>query len=56
MKNPMSLSFLRLLTHVRFFSKTWSNTFRNVLVYVKEQESQKDISEPCKKIHVPEKV
>ena len=32
---------LRLLTHVRFFSKTWSDNFRSVLIYGKEQESRK---------------
>ena len=34
-------SNLRLLTHVGFFSKTWSDTFRSVLIYRKEQESGK---------------
>ena len=33
--------FLRLLTHVRFFSKTWSDNFRSVSIYGKEQESRK---------------
>ena len=32
---------LRLLTHVGFFSKTESDTFRGVLIYGKEQESRK---------------
>ena len=32
---------LRLLTHVGFCSKTWSDTFRSVLIYGKEQKSQK---------------
>ena len=35
------LKSLRLLTHVRLFSKTGSNTFRSVLIYEKEQESRK---------------
>ena len=32
---------LRLLTHVGVFWKTWSDTFRSVLIYKKEQESPK---------------
>ena len=32
---------LRLLTLVEFFSKTGSDTFRNVLINGKEQESRK---------------
>ena len=32
---------LRLLTRVRFFSKTGSDTFKSVLIYGKEQESRK---------------
>ena len=32
---------LRLLTHVDIFSKTGSDTFRNVLIHGKEQESHK---------------
>ena len=28
----------------RIFSKTWSDNFRSVLIYGKEQESQKNIS------------
>ena len=48
---------LRLLTHVGFFSKTWSDTFKSVLVCEKEQEPRKKlISLPYKNIHLPEKV
>ena len=47
---------LRLFTHVGFFSKTGSDTFRSVLIYGKAQELEKSISSPCKKIHLPEKV
>ena len=32
---------LRLLTHVGFFSKTWSDNFRCVSIYGKEQEFRK---------------
>ena len=35
--------YLKLLTRVRFFSKTGSDTFRSVLIYGKEQESRKSI-------------
>ena len=35
---------LRLLTHVGFFSKKWSDTFRNVLICGKEQESDEKVS------------
>ena len=38
----MLLIFLRLLTHVGFFSKKRSDNFRSVLMYGKE--SQKKIS------------
>ena len=34
---------LRLLTHVRFFSKTESDTFRSVFIYGKEQEFGKKV-------------
>ena len=34
------IKLVRLLTHVGFFSKTGSDTFRNVLIYRKEQESR----------------
>ena len=34
---------LKSLTHVGFCSKSWSDTFRSVLVYGKEQESRKKI-------------
>ena len=47
---------LRLLTHVRFFLKTGSDTFRSVLIYGKEQESRKKIFVIVQKIHLPEKV
>ena len=30
-----------MLSHVGFFSKTWSDTFKSVLTYGKKQESQK---------------
>ena len=49
--------YLRLLTHVGFFSKTWSDTFRSVLMYEKEQESRRKIfHNRAKIIHLPEKV
>ena len=33
----------KVLTNVGFFSKTWSDTFRSVLVFEQEQESRKKI-------------
>ena len=39
-----------------FFSKTWSDTFRSVLVYGKEQESREKYFINVQKIHLPEKV
>ena len=48
---------LRLLTHVRFFSKTWSDNFRSVLTYGNEQESREKIfHNRAKIIHFPENV
>ena len=47
---------LRLLTHVGFFSKTWSDTFKSVLKveWVKNLENQ--FHNRAKKIHLLEKV
>ena len=39
-----------------FFLKTWSDTFRSVLMYGKEQESRKTCHDRAKKTHVPERV
>ena len=39
-----------------FFSKTGSDTFRNVLIYGKEQEFGKKYFINVQKIHLPEKV
>ena len=44
----------RLLTHVRFFLKTWSHNFKSVLVYVKEQEFEKKCHNHAKNIQFPE--
>ena len=50
------LKCLRLLTHVGFFSKTGSNTFKSVLIYGKEQESRKKYFITVQKTDLPEKV
>ena len=31
-------SYLRLLTNVAYFSETWSDTFRSVLIYEMEEQ------------------
>ena len=41
---------------LEFFSKTGYDTFRSVLIYVKEQESRKKYFITVQKIHFPEKV
>ena len=43
-------------THVGFFSKTGSDTFRSVLIYGKEQESLKKNVLTVKKNHLHERV
>ena len=45
-----------LLTHVGFFSRTGSDTFRSVLIYGKEQESRKKFHNLAKNFHLPERV
>ena len=47
---------LRLLTRGGSFSKTWSDTFRSVLIYGKEQESRKKKFHNRAKKHLPKKV
>ena len=47
---------IKLVDSCWIFFETWSDTFRNVLVYGKEQESQKIFYNHAKKIHLPEKV
>ena len=39
----LGIKLLMLLTHVGFFWKMWSDTFKSVLVYGKEQESRRKI-------------
>ena len=51
-----SLSVLRLLIHIGFFSKTGSDTFRSVFLNGKEQESRKKLLHNRAKIYLPEKV
>ena len=55
---PKSGYVLRLLTHVGFFSKTWSDTFINVLIYGGEQAriSKTIFHNSAKQFHLPEKV
>ena len=48
------LNTLRLLTH-RSFWKTWSDTFKSVLIYGKEQECLNSFI-TVEKVHLPEKV
>ena len=38
-----------------FFLKTWSDTFRSVLLYGKEQESREKVFHNRAKIRLPEK-
>ena len=48
---------LRLLAHVGFFSKTWSDNFRSVLIHGKDQESGKKYFIAVQKnIHLSENI
>ena len=45
---------VKVVDSCRIFSKTWSDTFRSVLVYGKGQESRnKNFRNRAKKIHLP---
>ena len=52
----LKCTFLRLLSGLGFCWKTGSDTFRSVLIYEKEQEPRKKVSQSLKKFHLPERV
>ena len=47
---------IKVVDSCRIFSKTWSDTFRSVLVYGNVQESRKKYFITVQKIYLPEKV